>query len=185
MKKTLSVFLCFLLLFSFSLNTAYGLSVVESAGEYLKDIGLYTGYEDGSLGLDRNITRAEFATLAVRIEGLEDLQEDNKGNTAFKDVSSEHWASGFINIATGQDLIVGFEDNTYRPEENVTYVQTLAVIIRILGYDNNLEGEWPNNYINKAKELGLSKNINLDPDDVINRGEIAVIVKNALSVDVQ
>ena len=184
MKKILSVFLCFLLLFSFSVNATYALSIEEQAGEHLRKLGLYKGYEDGTLGLNRNITRAEFAALAVRIEGLENSQEDNKGITAFKDVAAEHWASGYVNIATSKNLIKGFEDKTYRPEAQVTYVQTLAVMIRILGYEKDVVGEWPNNYINKAKELGLDKNINLSADTPINRGQIAVIVNNALGIKV-
>lgn len=184
MRKILSVFLCFLLLFSFSLNVTHALSVEEQAGEYLRKLGLYTGYEDNTLRLDKNITRAEFAALAVRIEGLENLQESRKGNTAFKDVTANHWASGYVNIATSQNLIKGFEDKTFKPEEQITYVQALAVIIRILGYEKHVQGEWPNNYINKAKDLGLDKNIKLSPNTPINRGQIAVIVNNALTVPV-
>jgi hypothetical protein len=71
----------------------------EQAGEYLRQIGLYRGYDDGTLGLDRNITRAEFATLAVRLEGLEDLQGRYRGETIFKDMPANHWASGYVNIA--------------------------------------------------------------------------------------
>lgn len=182
MKKILSVFLSFLLLFSFSLNSAYASSIEQEAGQRLKNLGLYQGYEDGTLRLDRNITRAEFAALAVRIEGLDSKQEANKGKTAFKDVAEGHWASGYVNIATSKNLIKGFEDSTYRPEEQVTYVQALAIIIRILGYEKDVVGEWPNNYISKAKDLGLDKNVKLSPNNIINRGQIAVIISNALDV---
>lgn len=184
MKKILSVFLCFLLLFSFSINATYASStdIENKAGEHLKKLGLYTGYEDGTLRLHQNITRAEFAALAVRIDGLEGLQENRKGKTSFKDVAQNHWASGYINVATSENLIKGFEDKTYRPEEQITYVQTLAVIIRILGYEKHVVGEWPNNYIDKAKDLGLDKNIKLSPNTPINRGQIAVVINNALSV---
>ena len=184
MKKILSVFMCFLLLFSFSISSVYALSVEEQAGEQLKGLGLYKGYEDGTLGLNKNITRAEFAALAVRIEGLDDKQEANKGTTPFKDVSGNHWASGYINIASSKELIKGFEDKTFKPEEQITYAQALAVVIRILGYEKDVTGTWPNNYINKAKDLGLDKNMNLSPNTPINRGQIAVIVSNALNVKI-
>lgn len=154
----------------------------KQAGEYLRQINLYIGYEDGTLGLDRNITRAEFATLAIRIEGLEDLKEEYKGETIFKDMAANHWASGYVNIAVSRDLIKGFEDKTFRPEEQITYVQALAVVIRILGYEKNIVGEWPDNYIEMGKNLGLDRHIDLSADDVINRGEIAVLVCNALGV---
>lgn len=196
-KKILLVVLCFLLLFGISLGSlAYAqddknwgaqddiLSMEEQAGEYLNKIGLYIGYEDGSLGLNRNITRAEFATLAVRIEGLEDLQEKHKGETIFKDMKASHWASGYVNIAVSKDLIKGFEDKTFRPEEEITYAQALAVVIRILGYEKDVVGEWPDNYINKGKDLGLDRYIDLSADMPISRGKIAVLIYNALGVSI-
>ena len=207
-KRILSVALCFLLLLSFGLgsyaethrdssfvslgNTTQEepsllcqVPTEEQAGEYLKKIGLYKGYEDGSLGLDRNITRAEFATLAVRIEGMEDVQEKHRGETIFKDMAASHWASGYVNIAVSKDLIKGFEDKTFRPEEEITYVQALAVVIRILGYEKDVVGEWPDNYIEKGMDLGLDRHIGLSADDVINRGEIAVLIYNALEITIQ
>ena len=207
-KRILSVALCFLLLFGF-VSEVYAethrdssfvslgnttqeepsllcqVPTEEQAGEYLKKIGLYKGYEDGSLGLDRNITRAEFATLAVRIEGMEDVQEKHRGETIFKDMAASHWASGYVNIAVSKDLIKGFEDKTFRPEEEITYVQALAVVIRILGYEKDVVGEWPDNYIEKGMDLGLDRYIGLSADDVINRGEIAVLIYNALEITIQ
>ena len=187
-KRILSVVLCFLLVWGFSLGFfAYAQNDIseEQAGEYLRQLGLYRGYEDGTLGLDRNITRAEFATLAVRIKGLEDLQEEHKGETIFKDMSANHWASGYINIAVSRDLIKGFEDKTFRPQEEITYVQALAVIIRILGYEKDVVGEWPDNYVEMGKNLGLGKYIDLSANMTINRGEIAVLIYNALGLTVK
>ena len=203
-KRTLSVVLCFLLVCGFSLEflvyaqdrtqrdgpfVSLGnmtqeepslLCPEEQAGEYLRQIDLYRGYEDGTLGLDRNITRAEFATLAVRIEGLDDLQEEYKGETIFKDMPAGHWASGYVNIAVSKGLVEGFEDKTFRPEEEITYVQALAVVVRILGYEKDVVGEWPDNYVEMGKDLGLDRYIDLSANKPINRGEIAVLVYNAL-----
>ncbi len=195
-KRILLVVLCFLLVWGFSLGSfAYAQDDInvgaqddlneEQAGEYLKQVGLYRGYEDGTLGLDRNITRAEFATLAVRIEGLEDLQGEHKGETIFKDMSASHWASGYVNIAEAKGLVEGFEDRTFRPEEEITYVQALAVVVRILGYDKDVVGEWPDNYIDMGESLGLGRYIDLSANEPINRGEIAVLIYNALGVTVK
>ena len=237
-RKTLSVVLCFLLVWGFSLgffayaqngingvgtqgdgpfvslenmtqeepsslypDSLHDSLTAEQAGEYLRRIGLYRGYDDGTLGLDRNITRAEFATLAVRLEGLEDLQGRYRGETIFKDMPANHWASGYVNIAVSGNLIKGFEDKTFRPEEKITYVQALAVVIRILGYEKDVIGEWPDNYIDKGVELGLvtrgdgpfvslgnmtqKEPAPLCPVNApINRGEIAILIYNALKVPV-
>jgi hypothetical protein len=226
-KRILSDVLCFLLVWGFSLGFfAYArndtqrtqgdgpfvslgnmtqeepspLCPNEQAGEYLRQIGLYRGYEDGTLGLGRNITRAEFATLAVRIEGLEDLQEEHRGETIFKDMAAGHWASGYVNIAVSRGLVEGFEDRTFRPEEEITYVQALAVVVRILGYEKDVVGVWPDNYIDMGRNLGLvtqgdgpfvslgnmtqEEPSPLCPNEPINRGEIAVLIYNALGVTI-
>lgn len=222
MKKILSIFLCFILFFSFNfrfftyaqnemekvqndiervqngtpapiipnemrnLNTSRELTK-EKAGEYLRQLGLYTGYEDGSLGLNRNITRAEFATLAVRIEGLEGsaaslMENQSLPPQSFYDMPTDHWAFGYVSVAASNELIKGFEDGSFRPEEEITYAQALAIVIRILGYEDDIVGEWPDNYLDMGKELGLDKNVALNADTPINRGKIALLIFNGLQV---
>ncbi|KAB3531884.1 S-layer homology domain-containing protein [Alkaliphilus pronyensis] len=78
---------------------------VEASGNYLRELGLFKGYDDGSLGLERNIIRAEFATLVVRMLGLEEEAKNKMGETIFKDVPSSFWGSGYINVASEEKLI--------------------------------------------------------------------------------
>ena len=62
----------------------------------LKNEGVVTGYPDGSLGLDRPISRAEVSVLLIRMTGH---QPKGRGAQIFKDVPSSHWASGYVQTA--------------------------------------------------------------------------------------
>lgn len=179
----LNILLVILLLLASSLSTYAAPAVSKDmAGNYLKQLGVFTGYEDGSLGLDRNITRAEFAAIAVRLLGLEDQHEANKGKTAFKDVSADFWASGYINIAVSKGLFTGFEDQTFRPQEHITYAQIVAVLVRLLGYEKEVTGAWPQGHIDKAAELKITSGITYQPSQAVNRGDIAVMIYQSMDV---
>lgn len=153
----------------------------ETAGNELKEKGIYQGYTDGTLRLENNLKRAEFATLMVRILDKESLVELMKASTFFNDVDGEYWAAGYINIVDGLKLFKGYEDGSFRPENTITYAETVTLLIRMLGEDYSPEGNnWPNNYLEKANALGITQNMNRKPNHVVTRGEIAVLITNYL-----
>ena len=58
------------------------------------------------------------------------------GNTKFADMNNEakKWASGYVNVAVSEDIIAGFEDGTFRPDEQVTYAQVVKMLVCAAGY---------------------------------------------------
>ncbi len=49
-------------------------------------------------------------------------------NATFSDVSSNYWASPFIAELARRDIIAGFPDNTFRPDQSVTRAQFAAIV---------------------------------------------------------
>lgn len=49
-------------------------------------------------------------------------------NASFNDVSSNYWASPFISELARRDIIAGFPDNTFRPDQPVTRAQFAAIV---------------------------------------------------------
>jgi len=120
----------------------------------LKALGLVKGDENGMFRPYSTINRAEFTTLVVRMLGLENVASVINTPTVFPDVTEQwSWAYGYINVATSRGLIKGFEDGTFRPGEPVTQAQALTILLRALGYNDNLAGDWPVDYIMKGAEL--------------------------------
>ncbi len=184
LKKIMLLAACLLLVFGVA--AAYGntTSQQEVAGNYLRDLGLYQGYDDGTLGLERPITRAEFATLVVRMIGEEAVSK-KQVDTVFKDVKAKHWGSGYINTAVKHKLVEGYSDQTFKPEGKITYAEALTMMIRLLGYEATAKGEWPQSHIAVADGLGITKGLGYKADHIVNRGDVAVIIKQSLGVEMK
>ena len=95
----------------------------------LCNMGVITGYQDGTFGPQRNITRAELATILARFC-------DSSGNNTvldrFTDISHS-WARKYINLAAEAGLVYGYTDGTFRPDQNITRAETIVMVNRILG----------------------------------------------------
>ena len=101
-------------------------------------------------------------------------------------MDSNHWAWRYISVAFSQELINGYTDGTFRPNNTVSYAEAITMIIRALKYDNEIDSSmvWPENYINKAISLNLLENI--DEENYGNgaiRGNIAILLYNALNCE--
>ncbi|MCP1309706.1 S-layer homology domain-containing protein [Paenibacillus tyrfis] len=88
------------------------------------------GVSDKQFQPDRNITRAEFAALVVRSLGLNSVT----ANTYFTDINSSAWYAGVVATASKAGIINGYEDNTFRPDAQITREELAAMIIRSLTY---------------------------------------------------
>lgn len=113
----------------------------------MTNAGIIEGYPDGSFHPDGNITRAEFAAMAVRFFTGEDVGAlDN----VFLDVQ-DHWANYEINLAYAHDLIQGYPDGTFKPDQEITRAEAIAIVNRVLERyphkDHLLEDmtRWPDN----------------------------------------
>lgn len=153
------------------------------AGNQLRTLGVLIGTGNGNLQLDDNITRAQVATIMVRI--LKDKLVINPEGKAFSDVPKKHWGKDYIQQAYKIGMISGYPDNTFGPDKNIRYAEVVAIMVNALGQKDNLNPEltWPENYLSKAKELGIiSANGNPAPDKIVTRGEMALIVWDTLLV---
>ena len=132
-------------------NQVSGFSDVKSSAWYnnaistLTKAGILKGYEDGTFQPDGYITRAEFATIAIRFfsgvyEG-EDLFPDIKG----------HWAEDYINNAANKGLVKGYEDGTFGPDRYITRAEAVTLVNRTLNRHPHNDGlhkdmlVWPDN----------------------------------------
>jgi len=154
----------------------------EDACITLSTLGILQGYPDGEFKPDNTITRAEFAAVAIRALGLDQAAKYAAGETMFPDVSATHWASGYVNIAVDQGLIRGYPDGTFRPGAEVTYAESIAILVRVLGYEQAVKGTWPTNYLIKGFELGVTDGVQFSAGNPATRGDVALFTDNSLSI---
>lgn len=150
----------------------------------LKALAIVKGDDLGNFNPDNPITRAEFTAMVTRMLGLETAASYLSSPTLFPDVTAEYsWAYGYINIATGRGLIKGYEDGTFRPGADVTQAEALTILVRALGYNDNLPGTWPVDYVMKGAEIGIIE-AGFGTDVAATRALIAALVVNTLDEDV-
>lgn len=159
------------------------------AVEVLSALGIVAGYEDGSFGGDKVVTRAEMAAFIVREIGLSNAASSASANSSsFTDVGngSADWAVGSINIATQKKIIVGRGDGTFDPNSTVNYQEAVKMLVCALGRDvvATRNGGWPSGYLIAGAACGLTDGITgVEATDGCNRGVVAVLLYNALEID--
>ena len=114
MKKFILSLLVILVLTSiFSISFAKTFSDVkgtkyEASVGVLTDLGIVSGYQDGTYKPNNTVTRAELAKLIIFSLGKEKTADALKGKTDFTDVVANSWASGYINCASSLGIIKGY-----------------------------------------------------------------------------
>lgn len=164
----------------YDVNDDYTATAIET----LRIMGVLDGYEDGSFRPEENLTRAQFCKMAIfAMDSAKELGQYNM-MTIFPDVRSSHWASNYVNMAAKKGIVSGFTNGTFGPQLPVTTAQATAILLRMLGYkDAELGGIWPNSYMNKAEEIGLTNRTGVsDPNVPLTRGQAAIMFMNLLSV---
>ncbi|MCT4507660.1 MAG: S-layer homology domain-containing protein [Tepidibacter sp.] len=156
----------------------------ESAVERLSALDILKGYEDGTFKPGKTITRAEFAAVIVRALGLDASAKASMGNTSFNDVPASHWASGYINIASGLKVINGKAEGVFDPEAPVKYEEAVTMIVRSLGYEPaaKAKGGYPNGYLVVAGQEDISDDVKGTIGSSAPRGIVSQLMDNSLEV---
>ncbi len=155
-----------------------------AAIDVLSQLQLLQGYEDGTFRPDGNITRAEFAAVVVRALGLESAASGMGGATPFKDVPANHWAAGYINLASNAGVINGRGNGIFDPNSNVLYEEAVKMVMAALGYTPAAEasGGYPGGYITVAASEGVLDGVSGAYGTKATRGCVAELVFNSLEV---
>lgn len=91
----------------------------------LANAGIIKGDPAGTYRPGDPITRAEMAAIIARFG---DFKE---GGKTFNDISG-HWAQKYIELAASNGWINGNPDGTFKPNNNITRAETVAMINRVL-----------------------------------------------------
>lgn len=83
--------------------------------------GLMKGYPDGTFAPNGKITRAEFAQL---IKGIDN---PNMAELPFTDVAG-HWGLDAISQAYANKRIMGYPDNTFKPNNDITRAEAVTIL---------------------------------------------------------
>lgn len=195
MKKVLSIVLTIAMVISLMPSVVFAAEKAtytdikglkcEAAVEQLTELGIVNGYEesDGTYTFrpENPVNRAEMAKLTIAALGL----NPTSGTTQFTDMDRYGWAIPYVGYAESLGIVKGYGNGKFGPGDEVTYDQAITMIVRMLGYTDDsaeMQGTWPANYVQKANELGILKDVNKTGSDPANRGDIAIMLANALDI---
>lgn len=162
-------------------------AIYYNAVEALAIHGILNGYPDGTFGGDKNITRAEMVTVAIRAMDLEN-SVIAPAEQQYTDVPAAHWAAGYISLATQLGIVQGDGGGTFRPNDNVKHEEAVKIIVIAMGYGKAAEeaGGWPVGYTQVAESKGILENTSGVIGENSIRSEIALMTyQGLLSKDIE
>ena len=196
LSKILAVILAISMIFG-TVTYAAEFSDVTTENKYyepiriLSALGIINGYEDGTFGPDRDVTRAEFATMLMRAMASAGMGSSDPAGTPFKDLNDASWAISDVRTAYDLGIINGMTETTFEPNNNVTYEQALKMIVCALNYGEQATSvqamapnmPWYYGYLQTARSIGLVDGVSVIETQPAKRKEIAQMIYNALSVN--
>lgn len=189
-KRLLSVLIAIVLLATSGiLSTNEASAATEetsSAAMMLEAIGVISADSTGSYNLNTTLTRAQYAKMLVMTSKYKDQVASSAYSSPFKDVKSSDWPTPYIKLAAQNNLLSGYSDGSYRPNNPVTLEQGVNSALLLLGYtQEDFKGAFPYIQMNMFSSLGLSSGINGGIGTLMTKGMAVQLLYNALKADVK
>jgi Big-like domain-containing protein len=186
MKRTLSLVLALVMVLgSFGAAFAVDAETTDelSAGAFLETVGVLEGDDDGNLMLDKTLLRRDMVILLSRLMGAEETAAEFPSESlAFEDITDAYY-NGYIAWSVNNGLIEGHSETVFGFNENVTAQQYVTVLMRALGYE--VADEDYAAVLETAAELGLCEGLEVENEDEILRGQMAVMTLNTLGTEMK
>ena len=115
----------------------------------------------------------------------------------YADLPKDHWAYKQIQILTDFNVVVGYPDGNYRPDQNVTRAEFATMVIKAFEqqkadikkpakFSDVKEGDWYYGMVQRAVMFDLLKGYpdgHFDPYGTVSRGHVIATTVNALTTE--
>ncbi|MCA9386127.1 S-layer homology domain-containing protein [Candidatus Dojkabacteria bacterium] len=150
--------------------------------QYLLDNGIAGGFSDGTFKPENTITRAEFTKIVVNAEYSESLINNciQSNSNIFPDIASDHTFASFICMAEKNDIVKGYSDGYFKPDNTVTFGEASKIAMRTLDSSHGISEDADlTAYMNRLVAMGAQPpTISEGNKDVaITRGEAAFLIQ--------
>ena len=124
------------------------------------------GYDDGHFYPTKETTRAQLVQVLYNIAGQPNVTSDK----SYSDVNAGDWFYKAVQWATKNDIVSGYNDGKFRPNDPITREQVARVLMgyaKFLGYDTsatsdlkgytdtNTVSNWATEYVQWAVGAGV------------------------------
>lgn len=101
------------------------------AVQYLVEKNIIKGYDNNMFLPDRGLTRAE--ALKIILLSAAKPVANFQQTLSFSDISSDHWAYAFIAYGVQNNIVKGYDDNTFRPDQPITRAEGIKILFSAFG----------------------------------------------------
>lgn len=182
MKKLFTILLALMLTVPVVL-TAKGFSDTKGnrsnkAIEYLSDKEVVEGYADGTFRPEQTITRAEFLKIILEAGTTYEDGDCTEMKITYSDVSEDDWFFGYICYATNNDIVNGYSDGTFRPEEEINFVEASKIVANVFTLESEEQSgeEWYKEFVETLQKERVVPGTVISLTKKLTRGEMAEIV---------
>jgi len=139
----MSKFLTFILtssLFFFTTTTCLAFTDLPTSHwsyDYINALskqGIINGYSDETFRPDQAITRAELLKIALETSNKDAFAFEN---LYFDDFTMNDWFAEYVVFAAQNEYVSGYDDGTFRPNQNITRAEALKIILSVAGKENS------------------------------------------------
>ena len=152
------------------------------------------GTDEGLVRPERQITRAEVATIFFRIMSEGSRAQNWSKVNPYYDVYPDDWYNNAISTLTRAGLVTGRPGNVFEPMANITRAELIVMAVRFVGGAGVIEvpeedafpdiaDSWARDEINLAYALDLVQGTDkglFEPDREITRAEVMTIINRML-----
>ena len=158
-------------------------AATEKALFDVTSLGIIQGDENGDYKLDSPLTRAEFMEALLKFLQYDEAAKIADVQKHFTDVSSDAWYARAVSFGVQMDLMNGYGDGTFGPDNAISLEEAVKTVVVSLGYGAvaNGRGGYPTGHMLVAAENGLLKNIS--QENSFTRGDLVELLYNALDMD--
>ncbi|MDO4299789.1 MAG: S-layer homology domain-containing protein [Clostridia bacterium] len=105
----------------------------EKAVMYLADAGIVAGVGNNLFNPEKNVTRAEFVTMLMRmLEGDMNIDAETENTERFDDIDINKYYGAYILKAKALGIAAGYENNEFKPDNNISREEMFAFTERTL-----------------------------------------------------
>ncbi|MBP3361257.1 MAG: S-layer homology domain-containing protein [Clostridia bacterium] len=113
-----------------------------------------------NMSADEEVSRAQFTGALYKLAGFSSM--GSQGKILFTDVNINTPHKDAIVYFYNIGIVNGYENNTFLPDNAITYSEAIKIAVNLLGYKNLMAGKYgvyPGDYFTMAQELKLTKGI--------------------------
>ena len=181
--------------YTISVTTADQFSDVDTNDWYYNNVmravelGILSGYSDGTFKPMNNITRRDFAIMLAQSLGHDN---DEEATSPFKDVADTDYGVSSIAYLYENEITVGDSNGNFNPDANITRQEAAIMLVKAFeatGTSSDLYADdaqiasWAKSFVYTAKAAGLMKGDDhneFNPTDRLTRAEAASAMVNAV-----